>query len=101
MKIIITGMPYFAKKLQQQLSSYDTKNSYLFLDTLYKKIDKIKYIFHILNSDVLYIIGGSVSNSGTIDLALKLNKKIILHWAGTDVLEASKVVNSNLMIIDT
>ena len=96
MKIIITGMPYFANKIYNQLKSYDKDNNYIYLNTFYSKIDKLKYLFHILNSDILYIIGGSVSSSGTIDLALKLNKKIVLHWAGTDVLEASKVVNSNL-----
>ena len=96
MKIIITGMPYFANKIYNQLKSYDEDSNYIYLNTFYSKIDKLKYIFHILNSDIQYIVGGSVSGSGAIDLALKLNKKIVLHWVGTDVLEASKIVNNNL-----
>lgn len=95
MKIIITGMPYFAKKIYKFLSDYDKSNTYLYLNTFYSYLDKIKYLINILSSDVIYIIGGAVNNSKVIDIALLLNKKIIMHWAGSDVLYAKKNIQDN------
>lgn len=88
MKIIITGMPYFAKKMQKQLSAFDKDNTYIYLNTFYSKIDKLKYIFYLINADVVYMHGGSICCSGVINLALKFNKRVIVNWAGTDVLTA-------------
>lgn len=95
MKIIIVGMPYFASKLKLQFEKYDLNNTYIFLDTFYKKKDKLKYIYHITNADLLYMIGGGVNNSKTIDIALLLKKTIVLHWSGTDVLKAAEEILSN------
>lgn len=91
MKVLIIGLPYFAQKLQKQLSEYDKNNTYIFLNTHYNKLDKLKYIFHLINTDVIYIHGGLICCSGLIDIALKLNKKIIMNWAGSDVLKAKEM----------
>jgi virulence-associated protein VapD len=91
MKVLILGIPYFAKKLQQQLSKFDKNNVYIHLDTYSNNFDKFRYIFHILKADIIYMHGGSICCSGVIDLALRLNIRIILNWAGTDVLIAKEL----------
>jgi len=92
MKILIIGLPYFAQKLQKELSSYDKDNAYIFLNTHYKKTDKIKYLLHLINTDIIYIHGGLICCSELIDIALKFNKRIIMNWAGSDVLKAKEIL---------
>jgi glycosyltransferase involved in cell wall biosynthesis len=96
MKILILGMPYFAKRLQNQLSKFDESNIYINLDTYYNKLDKLKYLWHILNTDIIYMHGGGICCSGTLNLALKLNKKIFINWAGSDVLKAQEIKNNKM-----
>lgn len=94
MTIIISGMPFFSKKLASELSEYDKQNKYIYLNTFYSIKDKIKFMFYILFADIYYLHGGDIGNSGTINLALKLNKKVVMNWAGTDVLKAQSKKNS-------
>lgn len=37
-----------------------------------------------------YFIGGTIKPNGYVDLFRRLNKKVIMHWVGTDVLTAKK-----------
>lgn len=95
MKVLILGIPYFAKKIAQNLAEFDNKNNYLFLDTNVSFLDKFKYLIHIFSTDIVYSIGGTLTGSKTISLALILKKKIIMHWVGTDVLLAKKSFKDN------
>jgi hypothetical protein len=94
MKILIIGLPYFANKLVANLSSYDKRNKYLAIDS---SNHKIKYLFHLLNTDIVYSIGGTTGKSKAINIALLLKKKIIFHWVGTDVLTAINYFKNNLI----
>jgi hypothetical protein len=96
MKVLLIGLPYFVRKLQKELSEYDKNNTYVFLNTQYNKLDKLKFLFHLINTDIIYIHGGLICCSELIDIALKLNKRIIMNWAGSDVLWAKKIqMNGN------
>lgn len=64
------------------------KGSYRRLDTYYDKKDRLKAPFYLYRSDILYSINGALHGSKMFDLALKWNKKIVMHWAGSDVLRA-------------
>jgi glycosyltransferase involved in cell wall biosynthesis len=94
-KIIITGMPYFAKKLHQQLKRYDKKNTYIYLNTFYKKLDKFKFLWNIFTTDIVFMHGGSIEGSNVIDLTLFLKKKMIIVWAGSDVINEIEKFNNN------
>jgi hypothetical protein len=94
-RILIVGLPLFAQRLQKELQSFDTKNKYFFLDTYYTKKDRIKALFLIPFCDVVYSINGSLSKSGVFDLTLKLKKRLMLTWVGTDVTKAKKESNKN------
>ncbi len=95
MKVLILGLPYFAKKLKEDLSGFDKSNRYIFLDTYYSFIDKIIFIFILPFVDVVISLNGVSDKSGTLELAVKLKKKIIMHWQGTDVLLALKRFHNN------
>ncbi len=94
MKVILIGLPYFVKKLSSELSDFDKVNCYVGLDTSYRLSDKFRYVFHILNTDIVYKIGGSARKGGALGLAFFLRKKIIVMWAGTDVLKSGRLIRN-------
>jgi hypothetical protein len=86
--IIIVGLPLFAKRLSEALRSRMHGWDVIHLDTYSSNIDKIKAWFLIPRADVIYSINGTLGRSKVFDLALKHNKLSIMHWVGTDVLDA-------------
>jgi hypothetical protein len=91
MKTIIIGLPYFAQKLAKSLSEYDKQNTYVALDTNASNMDKMQYLLNLLSADTIYVISGTLANSKAVSLALRLGKKVVMHWVGTDVLKAAEV----------
>lgn len=90
MKVILVGLPYFANKISRNLMAADNKNIYLAINASTGVWQKIRYVWHMLSAKVLYQVGGSHICGGTLRLAMLLNKKIVMHWVGTDVLLAYK-----------
>lgn len=86
--ILIIGLPYFSKKIAHSLSRFDNNNYYTALNTSGKIFDKIKHLLNLLNADIVYSIGGTLVKTNTIDIALAFRKKVVMHWVGTDVLNA-------------
>lgn len=86
MKIVIVGLPYFAKKISKNLHETDVAHSYIAIELGAGIFQKAKYFWQIISADIIYQIGGSHACGGTLRLATALNKKIIMHWVGTDVL---------------
>ncbi len=99
MLIIIIGLPYFAKKLKTDLANFDIENRYVFCDTYSFLFDKIKFATLIPFADIVISLNGVSDKSGSLDLALKFNKKIIMLWQGTDVLLAQKRYKSNTILL--
>ncbi len=95
MRVLIVGLPLFAKRLKEDLSSFDKENTYYSLDTYYNKWDKIKSFFLIPRVDVVYSINGTLGKSRVFDRAFKFNKKVMLTWVGTDVTKSKKLENIN------
>ncbi len=90
MKIVLIGLPLFSKGLQRDINSFDSKCQSVSLDTYYNWKDKLRALFLIPFCDVVYSINGTLDNSRTIDWALFWNKKVMMLWVGTDVLNAAK-----------
>ncbi|MDX1651665.1 MAG: hypothetical protein R3277_04180 [Brumimicrobium sp.] len=93
-RLIIVGLPLFAKRLSDSLGSRMKDWEVIHLDTYYKRKDKLKALFMVPRADVLYSLNGTLSQSRTIDLALKNKVKCIMHWVGTDVLKSTEAFNS-------
>lgn len=90
MKVVIVGLPYFAKKIAEGISQIDTGNTYVAVDTSSGLLGKMTYVYHILFSEVLYFIGGQNQRGKVLKLAMFLRRRIVMHWVGTDVLNARK-----------
>lgn len=95
MKIILTGLPYFARKLHAELSSFDSKNKYYFFDTYYSFKDRIGFLLHLPFIDKVISLNGVSDKSGSLDWVMRFRKKLILLWQGTDVLIARQRYETN------
>ncbi len=95
MKIIFTGIPYFSEKLVKELNEFDSNNSYYFFDTYYSFFDRIKFILHTANADLIISFNGVSANSKALNFAILLNKKIWMQWHGSDVSIAVKAFKEN------
>jgi len=88
MKVLVIGLPHFAKNLAEELKQFDAGNEYVWLDTYYNYWDKVRFLYHVLNCDIVYSLNGTISKSIVFDLVLKFKKKLIIHWVGTDVIKS-------------
>ncbi|MFZ4412856.1 MAG: hypothetical protein ACOYOV_07220 [Bacteroidales bacterium] len=95
MRVIIAGLPYFAKILQSDLAGFDPKNKYVFCDTYYSLFDKIRFSMLLPFTDLVISLNGVSDKSGSLELAVKSGKKIFMLWQGTDVLLAKERFNNN------
>ncbi len=95
MKVLIVGLPYFSKLLSNNLKRNFPNDTFVNLDTYYSKSDKLKFLFHIINSDIVHSINGTLGKSKVLELAMKLKKKIIFHWVGTDLIKSTELFNLN------
>lgn len=88
MKVIINGLPLFAKRLADDLAEADTNSTFLFLDTYNSIWAKIRFFLLTPFYDVVISMNGVSENSGALNWVLKRRKKLILQWMGTDSLIA-------------
>lgn len=98
MNIILTGLPLFAKRLCDELSSFDKKNKYFFYNTYYSRKDRFKFIFKLLFTDIIISLNGVSDKSGSMDWVLRFRKKLIFLWQGTDVMLAKERYVSNSIL---
>jgi len=90
MNIAIIGNSFFGQILERHLNDFDEKNFYTFYNTNEKYVDKLKFVRDILFMDIVYSVSATISGGGALNLALKLNKKIVQHFIGSDVLSAQE-----------
>lgn len=95
MKILIVGLPYFGKKITNDLNEFATNHSFTFYDTYYSKIQQIKFAAALPFADLVISMNGVSDKSGSLDLVLKMKKKLWLQWQGTDVLLAVERSKNN------
>jgi hypothetical protein len=98
MKIVIVGLPLFAERLVLNLKRFDPTNRYIFLNTYYNKIDKIKALIEVPRADLVFSINGSLNKSSIFDLAIARGVPLVMNWVGTDVLLAKEAYNKKTYI---
>lgn len=76
MRVLINGLPLFAKRLADELQKYDHKSSYIFLDTYNSKWAQLLFFIYLPFSDCVISMNGVTDNSGSLNLVLKWKKKI-------------------------
>lgn len=61
-----------------------------------RKTAKVRELLKLLSADYIYIVSGcDVKTTFAYRLALKLKKKVIVHWIGTDVLRIREAYYKN------
>ena len=88
MKVIFVGLPYFAKRIVHDLNKFAPQHSFSFFDTYTSKIEQVKFASILPFADLLVSLNGVAGKSGSLDLAMKMKKRILMHWQGSDVLFA-------------
>lgn len=91
--VIITGLPFFGGKICQELQKFDKDSNYIFLNTYYKRADQLKYLCYIGFCRTVYSINGAIGGSFVLWLAVMLRKKIVMHWVGSDLIEARQRIS--------
>ena len=78
-QVLTIGYPYFVNRLQEL-----GKGS----DFIFKVLPRQRFRkwFTLLQTDLIYIIGGDLRPNRYYRFAFFLKKKIIMHWVGSDIL---------------
>lgn len=95
MLVLVNGLPLFSKRLVRDLNSLDDRNKYVFTDTYYSKLDKIKFLVLLPFAKLVISFNGVSDESGSLNWVLRFKKKLIMQWQGTDVLLAVERFKSN------
>lgn len=95
MKIIVTGLPYFGRKISALLNEADAGNNYIFLNTYYSNYDRLRFLLHILFAKTVYSINGATGKSFVLSLAIKFKKRVVFHWVGSDLFLAKDAIKNN------
>ena len=85
MNIVVNGLPYFSKKLVDDLQAFAPQHRFHFYDTYNSKFAQLKFAWALRKADLVISMNGVSDPSGSMDLAVKMKKKIWLNWVGTDV----------------
>lgn len=88
MLVLINGLPLFSKRLADDFGRFDSKSKYVFCDTYNSKLQQLKFLLLLPFADVVISMNGVTDNSGSLNAVLKLKKKLIMQWQGTDSLLA-------------
>jgi hypothetical protein len=95
MKVLIVGLPLFAKRLAANLNRFDPASTYIHLDTYYSRWDQLKALWHLRTADCVFSINGTLSTSALFDRAFKKRIPVIMNWVGSDVSDAVRAVKEN------
>lgn len=88
MRVLVNGLPLFAKRFAEDLQKYDPSSRYIFFDTYNSSWAKFLFFVYVPFCDCVISMNGVTDNSGSLNLVLRWKKKLILQWMGTDVLLA-------------
>jgi hypothetical protein len=82
MRVLVLGFPHFVNMLVPMLSDAD-------IQFIPYRGRRWVWVWELLCADACYFIGGRWKHDKFLDLALLMRKKIVMHWVGTDVKDAS------------
>lgn len=97
MNILFIGLPLFAEKLKNDLNKFSPQHSFSFCNTYYSKWHSLKFLAALPYADLIISINGAYSQSRALDFAIKMKKKILMHWQGTDALLATEAYKKNIL----
>ncbi len=97
MRILVNGLPFFSERLVNDLSDYDAKNTYVFLNTYESFWVKLKFFLYLPFFDKVLSMNGVSDKSGSLSWVVKWKKPLLMLWQGTDVMIAVERHNKGLI----
>ena len=88
MRILISGLPLFARRLANDLKQAEPGSDFTAYDTYYSKTDQLRFMAALPFADAVISMNGVTDSSGSLDAVLLFKKKLIMQWQGTDVMLA-------------
>ena len=88
MLILVNGLPLFAKQIVNDMNSFQSEHKFVFCNTYYSRLDKLKFFLLLPFAGMCISVNGVTDNSSALNWVIRLRKKLMLLWSGTDVLLA-------------
>jgi len=89
----------FARRLCEELSSFDQNNKYYFYNTYYSRKDRVRFLLRLPFADRVISLNGVSDRSGSMDWVLRFRKKLVMLWQGTDVMLAKERFETNTILL--
>ena len=88
MKVVLTGLTHFNRRTAAFLARHGAPDDvFVVLDTT-TRAGKLRFLAELARADVIFAYWGTLRHSRALDLALRMRKRVLLFWAGTDVFDA-------------
>lgn len=98
MKIVFFGSDFFSKFISQIYQEAGHKTRIIERDSL---IHKMRALRDVLWCDEVYLVSGKDLNSAKLlRLAVALKKRFVIHWIGTDVIQATERYQKDHIILN-
>lgn len=94
MLVLVNGIPLFSKKLIKQLNAADSLNTYVFVNTYYSILGRIKFALLLPFAKAFISFNGVSTRSGSLDKVLNRKIPMMMFWHGSDALNAVALKNS-------
>lgn len=82
-KIAVTGLPFFASRVAATLRQSGLRASAI--PPARQAFRDPRMLRRLVQADLIYAIGPSVTKNSPLDLLARLRKRIVIHWVGSDV----------------
>ncbi len=89
MRLAVIGLPFFGERVAASLRDAGIDARYLPSPAV-EPCRGPWVVGELLRSDLVYAIGSRAARGAPADLLLRLRKRLVLHWVGSDVLWARR-----------
>jgi hypothetical protein len=94
MKVLLTGLPYFAHRSARYLTEYSPASDRFIPVDLKTGRGQARFLLEVPSADAVFCHWGTLIRSRALELAFRLRKRVVQFWMGTDVLDALEVAES-------
>lgn len=98
MKVLFFGSEFFTEIISELYQEAGHETRIMGRDSLIQKVQAVR---DVLWCDEVYLVSGRDLNSvKLLRLAMALKKKFIIHWTGTDVVQATEQYQKNHVVLN-
>jgi hypothetical protein len=88
-KVILTGLPHFNRRTAAFLARRGSRRDrYVVVEETSSRRGQLRFLLELVRADAVFAYWGTLRRSRALAIALRLRKRVVQFWAGTDVLDA-------------